>query len=67
MFRPTPTPVVIAGPTGPFNEDEVNALVGVRRKGGDLMIMVDPGVDSGLGPLASRWGVQANKAFVVEA
>jgi ABC-type uncharacterized transport system involved in gliding motility auxiliary subunit len=58
--------VVIAGPTRPFTQDEVNALSAYVDKGGNLMILVDPGVDSGLNPLLSRWGVQANQAFVVE-
>jgi ABC-type uncharacterized transport system involved in gliding motility auxiliary subunit len=30
------------------------------------MIMVDPGVDTGLAPLFSRWGVEAGKAYAAE-
>lgn len=58
--------VVVAGPAKPFSQDEVNALTAYVDRGGNLLLMVDPGVDSGLGPLVQRWGVQLGQAYVVE-
>ncbi|MFN8637181.1 MAG: GldG family protein [Chloroflexota bacterium] len=58
--------VVIAGPRIPFTDPEVQALGAYLDRGGDLFIMVDPGVDSGLGPLVSRWGIELGKNFVAE-
>lgn len=58
--------VVIAGPQRPFSTDESNALSAYLDRGGSLFIMVDPGVDSGLGPLVGKWGIQLGQAYVVE-
>jgi len=58
--------VVIAGPKVPFTHVEIQALGAYLDRGGDLMIMVDPGVDSGLAPLLSRWGVEAGKTYAAE-
>lgn len=58
--------VVIAGPKAPFAEAEVQALNAYVDRGGDLMIMVDPGVDTGLAPLLSRWGVEVGESYVAE-
>ncbi len=59
--------VVIAGPRIPFTDVEIQALSAYLDRGGDLMLMVDPAVDSGLGPLVSRWGVELGQAYVVES
>lgn len=58
--------VVIAGPKAPFAEAEIQAIASYVDRGGDLMVMVDPGADTGLGPLLARWGVEAGKMFVAE-
>jgi ABC-type uncharacterized transport system involved in gliding motility auxiliary subunit len=58
--------VVIAGPKVPFTDAEVQALGAYLDRGGDLMMLVDPGVDSGLGPLVSRWGIELGTNYVVE-
>jgi len=58
--------VVIAGPQRPFSPDEDTALGAYLDRGGSLMIMVDPGVDSGLDPIANRWGVKLGQTYVVE-
>jgi ABC-type uncharacterized transport system involved in gliding motility auxiliary subunit len=36
------------------------------ERGGDLLVMLDPGVDTGLAPLLSRWGIEAGKTYVAE-
>ena len=58
--------VVIAGPRTPLTEPEIQALFAYVDRGGDLMVMVDPGVDTGLAPLAERWGVELGKTYVAE-
>jgi ABC-type uncharacterized transport system involved in gliding motility auxiliary subunit len=58
--------VVIAGPKVPFSEPEVQALADYLDRGGDLMILVDPAVDTGLAPLVSRWGVEIGSMYAVE-
>jgi ABC-type uncharacterized transport system involved in gliding motility auxiliary subunit len=63
---PDASMVVIAGPRVPFTDAEVQSLSAYADRGGDLMIMVDPGTDTGLAPLLSRWGVEAGKTYVVE-
>src|SRR4051812_9497369 len=59
--------VVIAGPRVPFTDVEIQALNAYLDRGGDMMILVDPGVDTGLGPLMSRWGIELGKNYVVES
>lgn len=59
--------VVIAGPKAPFSEAEVQALSAYVDRGGDLMILVDPAVDTGLGPLLSRWSIEVGRTYVVES
>ena len=58
--------VVIAGPKVPFTEAEVQALGAYVDRGGDLMILVDPAVDTGLAPVLNRWGVEAGKTYAAE-
>jgi ABC-type uncharacterized transport system involved in gliding motility auxiliary subunit len=58
--------VVIAGPKTPFTDAEIQALNAYLDKGGDMMILVDPGVDAGLAPLMSRWGITTGTNYVVE-
>lgn len=58
--------VVIAGPRIAYTEPEIQALSDYLDRGGDMMILVDPGVDSGLAPLVSRWGIELGQAYVAE-
>jgi len=58
--------IVVAGPRIAFTDAEVQALAAYLDRGGDLMVLVDPGVESGLGPLVSRWGVELGKTYVAE-
>lgn len=58
--------VVVAGPRTPFAEPELQALFSYIDRGGDLMLMVDPAVDSNLAPLMARWNIELGKAFVAE-
>lgn len=58
--------VVVAGPRTPFAEPEMQALSAFVDRGGDLFLLVDPGVDSGLGPLVNRWGIELGRTYVAE-
>ncbi len=58
--------VVVAGARVPFAEPELQALSAYLDRGGDLLLMVDPGVDSGLAALVSRWGIELGKSYVAE-
>lgn len=58
--------VIIAGPRTPFTEPEIQSLFAYIDRGGDLLVMVDPGVDTGLAPLMARWGIEAGKTYVAE-
>lgn len=64
---PDASMVVIAGPRVPFTEVEIQALNAYLDRGGDMMILVDPAVDSGLAPLLSRWGIEVGGSYVVES
>jgi hypothetical protein len=50
--------VLIVGPTEPFVREEVNTLVDYVHKGGRVFAMLEPGSDSGLGPLLESVGVE---------
>ena len=58
--------VAVVGPRQPFTEPELQALMAYLDRGGDLLLMLDPGIDSGLGPLVSRWGMEVGKTYVAE-
>ena len=51
--------VVIHGPTQPFLPAEVEQLQAYLRRGGAVLVMLDPGTDHGLGPLLRMLGVAA--------
>jgi hypothetical protein len=49
--------VVVIGPQEKFIPEEADALLSYVRKGGRLLLMVDPGLDDGLDPLLRGLGV----------
>ncbi|MET0389130.1 MAG: DUF4350 domain-containing protein [Polyangiales bacterium] len=56
--------VVVVGPQQKFLSEEVDTLLGYVRKGGRLLLMLDPGVDDGLDPLLAQLGVQRQPGTV---
>jgi hypothetical protein len=50
--------VVVVGPKEKFLPEEVETLLGYVRKGGRLLLMIDPDVDDGLDPLLEGLGVR---------
>jgi len=57
--------LVIAGPRKPFAADEVE-LVRRHLETGNLLVLLDPGVTSGLESLLEEWGVRIGGDKVVE-
>lgn len=59
--------LVIAGPKRPFLEPEVKLLKDYLAQGKSLMMLLDPGVNTGLEPLLKDWGVELDNRIVVDA
>lgn len=49
--------VVVVGPRQKFLPEEIDALLSYVRKGGRLLLMIDPNTDDGLDPLLAGLGV----------
>lgn len=58
--------VVVGGPKQPFTPDEVTALGTYLDRGGKIMAMVDPELDSGLAALTARWNLEIGRFYVLE-
>ncbi|HEY9828634.1 MAG TPA: Gldg family protein [Stenomitos sp.] len=59
--------VIIAGPKRPFLEPETKLLTEYLNKGKSLLLLLDPGVKTGLDPLLKNWGIQLDDRIVVDA
>lgn len=57
--------VVVAGPVSPFQPQELELLNGYVGRGGNLLLMLDPGKPHGLKNLLERMGVIARDEVVV--
>ena len=58
--------VVVSGPTRPFFEHELAALLAYAERGGSLFILVDPRANTNLGDLLEGWGVYLGDDVVVD-
>ena len=58
--------VVIAGPTRPFLEHEIEALRAYAARGGALLVMIDPRAQTNLYTLLEEWGVLLGDDVVVD-
>jgi ABC-type uncharacterized transport system involved in gliding motility auxiliary subunit len=58
--------VVIAGPRKALLGLEVDALRAYARRGGSLLVMLDPGQDGGLGNLLAEFGVALGDDIVID-
>lgn len=58
--------VVVAGPKQAFLAPEVNALEAYLQRGGSLLLMVDPDVNSGLEPLLNDWGIKLDNRWIID-
>ncbi len=58
--------VVIAGPKRALFSGEVKALGDYLQRGGSLLLMVDPNVNSGLESLLQDWGIKLDNRLVID-
>ncbi|MFI5305727.1 MAG: Gldg family protein [Polyangiales bacterium] len=58
LVPPTASAVMIVGPSEKFMPEEANTLLAYARKGGKLLLMLDPDKDVGLSPLLEGLGVE---------
>jgi ABC-type uncharacterized transport system involved in gliding motility auxiliary subunit len=58
--------VILGGPQRPFAEEERVALDAYLSRGGQLFVLVDPLVETGLAPLLAKWGVQMDNDLIVD-
>jgi ABC-type uncharacterized transport system involved in gliding motility auxiliary subunit len=59
--------VVLAGPQRPLLDGEIQALLSYVNGGGNLLVMVDPGVDPELDALLQEWGVILDNRLAINA
>jgi hypothetical protein len=57
--------LVIAGPDRAFARAEVDWLVAYLNRGGRVLLLIDPAVETGLEPLLEEWGVKVRRDVVV--
>jgi ABC-type uncharacterized transport system involved in gliding motility auxiliary subunit len=69
------TAIVIAGPTGPYSQQEVDTISGYIAGGGKALFLIEPSVFMGLQPgdkdplteyLAKSWGMTLRDDFVID-
>lgn len=58
--------IIIAGPQAPFDPQEVDRLKQYVADGGKLMILADPGVNTGLNPVLESVGLKLDDDVVVD-
>ncbi len=58
--------LVVAGPNKALFANEVEAIGRFLDRGGRALVLVDPGVESGLEPLLERWGAKLGNDLVVD-
>jgi ABC-type uncharacterized transport system involved in gliding motility auxiliary subunit len=58
--------VVIAGPNHQVSERELELLDAYLQKGGSVLVLVDPAVDTNLEGQLAKWGVGVDPEIVVE-
>jgi ABC-type uncharacterized transport system involved in gliding motility auxiliary subunit len=58
--------IIVAGPQVPFASEEAQQLEDYLADDGKLMVMADPGVETGLEPLLQEAGLQLDQDVVVD-
>ncbi len=58
--------IIIAGPQRKLFEQEVQALEDYSDQGGNLLILLNPNLETGLEPLLEKWGVQLDDRIVID-
>ena len=58
--------LVVAGPTKPLLQQELNALKAFLEHGGKVLLLLDPMTTTGLEPLLAAWGVELRSDVVID-
>lgn len=58
--------LVVAGPTKPFLEEELEVLQGYLQEGGRAVFLLDPQVNTGLEGFLRNWGVVARDDVIID-
>lgn len=58
--------VIVAGPKQAFLAPEVTALEAFLKKGGSVLLMLDPDVNTGLEPLLNGWGIKLDERWIID-
>lgn len=58
--------LVIGGPTRPFFDHELKALVDYAARGGSMLVMIDPRAQTDLPGLLAEWGIELGDDVVVD-
>ena len=57
--------IVIAGPTSPFQTNEVVLLNDYLKRHGKLLVLLEPGIKHGLDALLQQYGIVADEDYVI--
>lgn len=58
--------IIIAGPKRKFFAKEVQLLQEYSRRGGNLLLAIDPKTEPGLEPLLKDWGVELDNRVIID-
>jgi len=58
--------LIVLGPKQPFSSDEADALRAHLKRGGDALLLLDPGPPTGLEALMQEYSVDLGQNFVVD-
>lgn len=58
--------VIVAGPRQRFLAPEVTALEAFLKRGGSVLLMLDPDINTGLEPLLNAWGIKLDNRWVID-
>ena len=66
LFPPDTGLVVVAGPRTRLANEDIEALQRFLDRGGGVLVLIDPGIESGLDPLLNAWNVRLGNNLVVD-
>ena len=59
--------LIVPGLEKPFSDTEIKALKAYLDRGGSLLLMVDPAIDTGLDKMLQEWGVKLDSRLAIDA
>jgi hypothetical protein len=60
------TVLILAGPRAPIPESDLARLSQWLADGGRLLVLLDPGAETGLNSVLERWGLRFNDGLIIE-